>query len=382
MKKLFVLNCGSSSIKYRLFDTDAGFRPLAEGIVERIGEAVADYDAGFAMIADRLREAGVLEDFSELAAAGHRVVHGGEHLVAATRIDAAVEAEIERLIPLAPLHNPANLEGIRALRRAAPRLPQVAVFDTAFHRSMPPEAYRYAVPGRWYREYGIRRFGFHGISHHYMLEESAHILGRAPDACNLITLHLGNGASVTAIESGESIETSMGYTPMEGLVMGTRCGDIDAGILLSMAREQGMDAARIDEILNRESGLKGLCGSNDMREILQMRERGDRDAALAVSLFCRRARKYIGAYAMLLGRVDAIVFAGGIGTHAAPIRQEICEGLAPLGIRIDSAENGKPVEAARIVSDPASRSAVIAMQTDEELQIARQTQQLLWGETQ
>ncbi len=376
-KKLFVLNCGSSSIKYKLFHLHAEEETvLAEGIVERIGDVVKDYAQGFRIIAERLAEEGVLTSIRQLDAAAHRVVHGGRRYEKAVMIDEDVIDAIRECIPLAPLHNPANLEGIMTLRRLAPQLPQVAVFDTAFHQSMPPEAYRYALP-KELEEEGVRRYGFHGISHHYLTRRTAKLLGKNRDRLNMITIHLGNGASMAAIENGRSIDTTMGMTPLEGLVMGTRCGDLDPGVVLWLCESKGMDARDADALLNRRSGLRGLCGTIDMREIVSRQSAGDEDASFAFRLFCRRIRKYIGAYTALLGRVDAIVFSGGIGTNSPEVREEVCRGLAGFGIDIDSEKNRQKVDDAVLIQSDGSRVAVAAIRTDEELQIAQESLALL-----
>ncbi len=316
--KVLVLNSGSSSIKFQLFRSD-DWRVLASGAVARIGEAlgefkgqwrddldqvqgftvhlpIPDHREGLEHIAARLRESGVLGDMSELGAVGHRVVHGGEAFQRPTRVDEGVVAAIRGMIPLAPLHNPANLEGIQVALRLFPGVPQVAVFDTAFHQTMAPAAYRYAIPENLYREQRVRRYGFHGTSHAYVSRRAAALLGRDPADCNLITLHLGNGASAAAVRGGRSIDTSMGLTPLEGLVMGTRCGDLDPAIPFYLARNLGMDIAVLDDLLNRRSGLLGLCGANDMREIHRRIGQGDPAAALALDVFCHRLRKYLGAY--------------------------------------------------------------------------------------
>ncbi len=377
MKKLFVLNCGSSSIKYKLFAIDEDFYTLAQGVIEHIGTVVKDYHAGFELIEKQLQKEGVLKGFDELDAAAHRVVHGGEKLVEPVLIDDKVIEIIRQLIPLAPLHNGANLEGILALRKKVPTLTQVAVFDTAFHQSMPALSYRYALPKIFYEKYGIRRFGFHGISHQYLLTQSAKILKKLPLECNLITIHLGNGSSITAIEKGKSIDTSMGFTPLEGLVMGTRSGDIDPGILFYLDQNKSSSCMQMKEILNHESGLKGLCGFSDMRDILEQKEMGNEEALFTFELFCRRIKKYIGAYMALLGRVDAIVFSGGIGANSHEVRASVCEGLASFGIVLDDIKNSEKVISATCVESSKSRVAVIVMQTDEELSIAQQSQKLL-----
>ncbi len=372
MKAFLVLNCGSSSIKYSLFDLDCDFSVLFSGEIERIGEAVADYHEGFALVQKQLQKAGLLEDFSTLFGAGHRVVHGGERFVDPVLIDEAVIEEIRKLIPLAPLHNPANLAGIEALRTHAPNLPQVAVFDTAFHQSIPECAYRYAVPKTWYETHGIRRFGFHGISHHYLRDKAAQMLGKKADNVNLITLHLGNGASAAAIKEGKSIDTSMGFTPLEGLVMGTRSGDLDPGILPYLA-DKGVSCESIDHTLNHESGLKALCGKSDMREILTANTEGNKDAALALEIFTRRIQKYIGAYLALLPKTDAIIFSGGIGYHSPQIRESVCAGLEHLGIALDPVKNREEREKAFDVTAHESRIKILVIETDEAVMIAKES---------
>ena len=377
MKAFLVLNCGSSSIKYTLFDLDSDFAVLFDGEIERIGEAVADYHVGFALVQKQLQKAGVMEEFSELFGAGHRVVHGGERFVDPVLIDERVIEEIRELISLAPLHNPANLAGIEALRAHAPNLPQVAVFDTAFHQSMPESAYRYAVPKNWYEDYGVRRFGFHGISHHYLRDRAAQMLGKELDTVNLITLHLGNGTSATAIEQGRSIDTSMGFTPLEGLVMGTRSGDLDPGILLYLA-EKGVSCESIDHTLNHESGLKGICGKSDMRDILAAKRAGDKDAALAFDIFTRRIKKYIGAYLTLLGNADAIIFSGGIGYHSPEVRKAACDGLERLGIVLDPNKNQEGKGKAFDVTAHKSEIKILVIETDEAVMIARESSKKLF----
>jgi acetate kinase len=392
--KVLVLNSGSSSIKFQLFRSD-DWRVLASGAVARIGEAlgefkgqwrddldrvqgftvhlpIPDHREGLEHIAARLRESGVLGDMSELGAVGHRVVHGGEAFQRPTRVDEGVVAAIRGMIPLAPLHNPANLEGIQVALRLFPGVPQVAVFDTAFHQTMAPAAYRYAIPENLYREQRVRRYGFHGTSHAYVSRRAAALLGRDPADCNLITLHLGNGASAAAVRGGRSIDTSMGLTPLEGLVMGTRCGDLDPAIPFYLARNLGMDIAVLDDLLNRRSGLLGLCGANDMREIHRRIGQGDPAAALALDVFCHRLRKYLGAYWVELGRLDALVFTGGIGENDAEVRSRTCAGLEGMGIWLDAAANQVCAQVERPISEAGSPVAVLVIPTKEELEIARQ----------
>ena len=393
--KVLVLNSGSSSIKFQLFDP-ADWTVVASGAVTRIGEdgaelhyrwldpagtrqearaggAMASHHDGLARIATRLRESGALADAAELLAVGHRVVHGGEAFHRPTPIDDDVIAAIRQTIPLAPLHNPANLDGILVARALFPETPQVAVFDTAFHQTMPRTAYRYAIPEYLYREHQVRRYGFHGTSHHYVGRRAAALIGKAFEHTNLITLHLGNGASATAIRDGTSIDTSMGMTPLEGLVMGTRCGDIDPAVVFYLGKHLGLDNRTLEELLNRQSGLLGLCGVNDMREIRRRAEEGDENAALAIGITCHRLRKYIGAYSAELGRVDALVFTGGIGENDAEVRARGCAELDNLGIRLDAAANAAPGDGERRISTSDSPVAVLVIPTNEELQIARET---------
>jgi acetate kinase len=345
--KILVLNAGSSSLKYKLFEMEP-FDVLIEGMVEEI--VPGGYPDAIAQMEDALRAQG-LESLSELDAIGHRVVHGGESFIESVVIDDTVVEAIEALIPLAPLHNPANLEGIRTARAQAPGVPQVAVFDTAFHQSMPETAYRYALPDKLY-EAGIRRYGFHGTSHGYVARKAAEELGMAPHDANLITLHLGNGASACAIRGGQSVDTSMGMTPLEGLVMGTRSGDLDPAILFYLAREKGYTLEELDQLLNHESGLKGLCHEQDMRRIHARIGEGDPEAGMALEIFVYRIRKYIGAYVAVLGRVDALVFTGGIGENDAVVREKILHEL-PFDI------------------------PVLVIPTDEEREIALQTKNRL-----
>jgi acetate kinase len=392
--KVLVLNSGSSSVKYQLFGSE-DWAVLAAGAITRIGEAqselkgswvgpqgerescretaaIADHEGGLARIVARLRDSGVLADLRELGAVGHRVVHGGEDFHRPTLVDDAVVAAIRGMIPLAPLHNPANLAGIEVARRLFPGVPQVAVFDTAFHQTMPPPAYRYAIPEDLYREHRVRRYGFHGTSHHYVAKRAAVFLGRPLSECNLITLHLGNGASATAIKAGASVDTSMGLTPLEGLVMGTRCGDIDPAIHFYIANNLGLDNAALDDLLNRRSGLLGLCGVNDMREIQQRAAAGDERARLAVEVFCHRLRKYLGAYYAELGRVDAVVFTGGIGENDALTRARSCSGLEALGIYLDEQANASAERGERAISSAESPVKLLVIPTNEELEIARE----------
>jgi acetate kinase len=338
---------------------------------------VADHAVGFDLINTVLKDTGALGNMADLAGIGHRVVHGGEAFKQPTLIDDTVIATIRELIPLAPLHNPANLVGIEVARGAAPEVPQVAVFDTAFHQSIPPHAFHYALPRALYSEHRVRRYGFHGTSHAYVAEQAARFLAQPLASLNLITLHLGNGASVTAVESGRSIDTSMGLTPLEGLIMGTRCGDIDPAIIFYLGRETGRSIEAIDQLLNKESGLKGLCGFNDMREITRLARESDTDARLAIDMVCYRIRKYIGAYYAALGRLDALVFTGGVGENAVDIREGACRGLQPMGIDLDPDRNADPSRKTRAIHSDQSRVKILVIPTNEELKIADETRLLL-----
>lgn len=360
--RVLVLNTGSSSVKYQLIDTSTGER-LAGGLVEEVG----DHARALADIGEEL--AGTSVD-----AVGHRVVHGGERFSAPTPIDDEVVEAVRELIPLAPLHNPANLLGIEEARRRWPDVPHVAVFDTAFHRTVPPAAHRYAVPEAWYADLGVRRYGFHGTSHQYVSRRAAELIGRQIDELDLITAHLGNGASMAAIARGRSVETSMGLTPLEGLVMGTRSGDVDPGVIAHVSSATGRDPLEVIGDLNRASGLLGLSGSSDMREVLERAARGESGATLAFDVFCHRVRSYIGAYLAVLGRCDAIVFTGGIGEHSAEVRSATLAGLDWFGITLDEDRNQAH---AQVISSDGARVAVLVVPTDEEAEIARQTAQVV-----
>jgi acetate kinase len=314
-----------------------------------------------------------LDDTHEISAVGHRVVHGGEEFSGSVLIDDTVLRSIERFADLAPLHNPANLTGIRAAMHALPDIPHVACFDTAFHASIPRVAYLYALPYTVYEKYGVRRYGFHGSSHRYVAARTAKILGQSPNATNCITVHLGNGCSITAVRHGKSTDTSMGLTPLEGLVMGTRSGDIDPAILFYLA-DKGYDLASLNKLCNKESGLLGVSGlSNDMRTLTQAAEAGHEQAQLAIDIFCYRVRKYIGAYLAVLGRVDAISFTGGIGERAVDVRARICSDLEPLGIVLDIEKNRCAVGGEATISPPHSRVRLLVVPTDEEGVIAADT---------
>ena len=391
MSYILVLNCGSSSVKYRLYDM-AEERVLADGVVERIGEEasyvsrhtagretgwserVPDYRHAFEILTHHLLETAdaPLSHRAHLLAVGHRVVHGGEAFFESTVIDEQVMRAIRDTIPLAPLHNPANLAGIEAARHHFPHAPHVAVFDTAFHHSMPGHAYLYAVDYDLYRQRGIRRYGFHGTSHRYASTAAAGMLGRDPAGLRLITCHLGNGCSLAAVEGGRSVDTSMGMTPLEGVPMGTRSGDIDPGLFFYLQQQLGLSIEQVDDLLNRRSGLLGLSGiSNDLRPIEDAAAAGDERAELCLEVFAYRVKKYIGAYLAALGGADAVVFTGGIGEHSPDIRARICAGLSGLGLELDPQRNQACADAACVISAPGCSIAVLVVPSNEELLIAR-----------
>ncbi|MEE1768553.1 acetate kinase [Streptomyces sp. JV185] len=392
--RVLVLNAGSSSLKYQLLDMSDRTR-LAVGLVERIGEEnsrlvhtplagggaerrerigpIADHDAALKAAAAELAADGLGLDSPRLAAIGHRVVHGGLRFTEPVVIDDEVLKEIERLVPVAPLHNPANITGIRTARALRPDLPQVAVFDTAFHTTMPEYAARYAIDTETADAHRIRRYGFHGTSHAYVSRKAAELLGRTPEEVNVIVLHLGNGASASAVAGGRCVETSMGLTPLEGLVMGTRSGDIDPAVTFHLMRVAGMSADEVDALLNKKSGLVGLCGDNDMREIRRRIDEGDERAALAFDIYVHRLKKYLGAYSAVLGRVDAVVFTAGVGENSAPVREAAVAGLEELGLAVDADLNGVRSDEPRLISPDYARVAVAVVPTDEELEIAVQT---------
>ncbi len=392
--KIAVINSGSSSIKYEVFDA-RDFSMVATGLIEQIGGVagrlkqrrlkadgsfdeqvhssfLANHREAFEFMAKVNRDDRIITDDAELLGIGHRVVHGGEMFREPVLIDAGVIAAIHKLIPLAPLHNPSNILGIEASRKRFPGVPQVAVFDTAFHQTLPPFAYRYAVPQELYEKHQVRRYGFHGSSHAYVTKEAARHLGKPVSDVNLITLHLGNGASAAAIQGGRSIDTSLGMTPLEGLVMGTRCGDIDPSLPFYLMRHVEMTALDAENLLNQKSGLRGICGVSDMREILGMAASGNEPARLAIDMFCYRIRKYIGAYHAVLGRVDAVVFTGGIGENAAPIRQQACEGLQHIGISIDAGKNSAARGSIAEIQQEGKPVKVLVVKTNEEREIALQ----------
>jgi len=392
VKSVLVLNAGSSTIKYVL---DGGDRVLASGLVERIGEdgarlvhrpadgpervverTVADHADGF-----RLLFAELGHPADALLAVGHRIVHGGDRFFGPTLVDDDVLAELKSLTPLAPLHNPAGTRGIEVAGEHYPDVPQVAVFDTAFHHTMPARAHRYALPRDLADRYRIRRYGFHGISHAYVARRAAEHLRRPAEELNLVTLHLGNGASAAAVAGGRSIDTSMGLTPLPGLVMGPRGGDVDPGVVFHLHREAAMTVADIEDLLTRHSGMVGLAGAGDLREVHRRAAGGDDAAAEAIDLYCYRIRCYVGAYAAALGRVDGLVFTAGVGEHDPEVRARVCAGLEGFGVRVDPDRNTVSRTDIRMISADDSAVAVLVVPTDEEGEIARHARDLLGTDT-
>lgn len=391
--KVLVINCGSSSVKYQLYDAQEECA-LAKGIVARIGEAsslikhqtrsleyydevpIPSHREGIEWVVRLLLhpDYGVIREVSEISAVGHRTVHGGDLFFESALITDEVISKLEECIPLAPLHNPPNLLGIREAQRILPNIPHVAVFDTAFHQTMPPKAYLYAIPYRLYETYRIRRYGFHGTSCRYVSLKSAQFLKLPLVNLRMIVCHLGNGVSVVAIRGGESVDASMGFTPLEGLMMGTRSGDIDAGVIFFLHRQLGLSIDRIDDLLNRESGLLGISGvSNDLREITELAKRNHQRCRLAMEMFAYRVKKYIGAYSAVLGGVDALVFTAGIGENSPMMRAMICEGLDYLGVRLDPQRNEEVVGKEGLISSVKSEVSVLVIPTNEEHMIALDT---------
>ncbi len=390
--RVLVINSGSSSIKYQLLEPSSG-EVAASGMVSRIGERVepgtptvqhdsdgrtlehdgpiADHAAGLRVVFDLFARGGHDLTGEGLRAVGHRVVHGGEVFYRPTLVTDAVVSSIDELSTLAPLHNPANVIGIESARRLLPGVPQVAVFDTAFFHGLPDAAKTYAIDAKVAAAHGIRRYGFHGTSHEYVSGRVAELLGRDASAVNQIVLHLGNGASASAIRRGRAVDTSMGLTPLEGLVMGTRSGDIDPGIIAHLMRTAGFDIDAVDELLNRNSGIKGLSGVNDFRELQRLIDSGDRAASLAYEVYIHRLRRYIGAYLVELGEVDAITFTAGVGENSPQVRADALAGLTRFGIAVDPARNTAKDRAARYISPPGAEIPVLVVPTNEELAIAR-----------
>jgi acetate kinase len=397
--KVLVVNSGSSSVKYHLYQMPQT-EVLAKGMVDRIGQEDAELthicngrahtievkaeDVAAAMelilqthVSD---EVGVLQEISEIAAVGHRVVHGGEEFTGSVIIDENVIASIEKYADLAPLHNPPNLAGIRAAQHHLPDATQVACFDTAFHATIPKVAYMYALPYELYEKYGIRRYGFHGISHRYVARRAAALMGRGKYEINAITCHLGNGCSITAVKNGHSVDTSMGLTPLEGVPMGTRSGDLDPAIIFFL-EEKGYDVATLNALCNKRSGLLGLSGvSNDMRDLEEAADRGNERAKLAIDVFCYRIKKYIGAYAAVLDTVDAVVFTGGIGENAVLMREKICDAVRQIGLKLDPKANKTAVAKEAEISTKDSEVKVFVIPTNEQVAIANDTYELTKGQ--
>lgn len=395
--KIIVLNCGSSSIKYQLFDMTHQ-TAIAKGLVDKIGlhgsyirhernddtvsleGEIVDHQAGIEYMLGILtsKKRGSLKNFDEIDAVGHRVVHGGEKFNDSVLITDEVIQQITEVIDLAPLHNPPNLRGILAMKDLLPNIPQVSAFDTAFHQTMPDYAYMYAIPHSLYIKYGIRRYGFHGTSHRYVSKRAAEILGKDMGELKLITCHLGNGASMTAVDQGRSVDTSMGLTPVEGLIMGTRTGDLDLGVLTHIMNKEGINIQVANTLINKHSGMLGITGiSSDMREIEKAANNGSDRAKLGLNMYHYRIRKYIGAYAAAMGGLDAVIFTGGIGENAPDTRREICKNLGFLGIQFDDEKNAGLRGKEMIISHESSKVKIMVVPTNEELVIAQDTEKIV-----
>jgi acetate kinase len=398
--KVLVINAGSSSVKYHLYQMPQA-QIIATGLVEKIGEddselshfyqgktytnpaKIGNVGKAMELILQTLvdKEVGVLQQVSEISAVGHRVVHGGEEFTGSVVIDENVIASIEKFADLAPLHNPPNLAGIRAAQSHLPNIKQVACFDTAFHATIPKVAYMYALPYELYEKYGIRRYGFHGISHRYVARRAAKLMGRGKYEINAITCHLGNGCSITAVKNGHSIDTSMGLTPLEGVPMGTRSGDLDPAILFYL-EEKGYDVETLKSLCNKQSGLLGLSGvSNDMRDIEELAGKNHERAKLAIDVFCYRIKKYIGAYAAILDTVDAVVFTGGIGENSVFMREKICNAVTQIGVKLDLAANKDAIAKEAEINTKDSQVKVFVIPTNEQAAIANDTYELAKGRT-
>lgn len=393
---ILVINAGSSSLKYQLLDMETE-SVMASGLVERIGdakgvlthkkingdhekktvieEAIPDHKVGMHMVVGLITdpEKGVIRDKSEIAGIGHRVVQGGEQFKSSIRIDDSVKQAIRDNNPLAPLHNPANLMGIDVAEELFPGIPNVAVFDTEFHQTMPPKAFMYGLPYEYYKELRIRRYGFHGTSHKYVAKKAAALLGKKPEEINVITVHLGNGCSMAAVKNGKCVDTSMGMTPLAGVMMGTRCGDFDPAIISYLVKHKGVKVEDLDDVFNKKSGLKGICGMNDMRDIHAKVAEGDEKAKLAVDMFAYRVKKYIGAYTAVLGTIDIVAFTAGIGENDDIAREEICKDMTGLGIEFDREKNKGRFSEPQPIHKDGSRVQIWVIPTNEELQIAEDT---------
>lgn len=398
--KTLVINTGSSSIKYQLIKMPSGL-VICSGLIERIGEvksrlthkiivdgderkivldqAIPDHNSGMSLLADLLtdKKDGVIENVEDLQLVGHRIVHGGDKFQSTTRITKEVKEAILDLANLAPLHNPANLIGINTAEKVFPNATQVGVFDTAFHQSIPEYAFRYSLPEKYYTQDGIRAYGFHGTSHHYVSQRAAEFLAKKEEETSVITLHLGNGASISAVKNGKSIDTSLGMSTIGGLVMGTRIGDIDPGVLIYMQEILNVSWEELKNILNKESGLLGLCGENDLRSVSERYEAGDPKAIIALKIYAYRIKKYIGSYLAAIGKTDAIVFTAGVGENSSLIRDLVCRDMEHMGIAIDNELNLSRKQSERDISDDQARIKTLVIPTNEELQIAREAYSLV-----
>lgn len=396
---ILVLNCGSSSVKYKLIEIKAN-KVLAEGGIEKIGLPDAfikfkfsnekiqqdldinDHVGAIKSILDNLtsKEYGCIKDFKEIDAVGHRVVHGGEKFNKSVLINDEVIAKIKECYGIAPLHNPVNMAGIDAINEVLPEVPQVGVFDTAFHQTMPAKSYMYALPYKYYEEDGVRRYGFHGTSHRYVSQRVCEFLGVEPKGKKIITCHVGNGGSITAVKDGKSVDTSMGLTPTEGLMMGTRCGDVDPGALIFLMDKHNLSSKDMLNMVNKESGLAGVSGvSSDMREITAAAKQGNEKAILSLEMYEQRITKYVGAFAAEMGGVDIIVFTGGVGEHQSSTRANVCNPLRFMGVEIDDAANNANNGDEGIISTPNSAVKVVVIPTDEEYMIAKDTEAIIEG---
>ncbi|MGI6552225.1 MAG: acetate/propionate family kinase [Bacillota bacterium] len=397
--KILVLNCGSSSVKYKLFDMEQE-TVLAKGIVERIGlpgavlkhqpsgkdqisreGSISDHSQAIAMVLDALMddEYGVIKDVKEIDAIGHRAIHGGSKFATSVLINEDIKETIRMYFSLAPLHNPPALKGMEACEEVLPGIPQVAVFDTAFHQTMPPHAYLYSLPYELYEKYGIRKYGFHGISHKYLSLRAAELLGLPLEDLKMVTCHLGNGASITAIDGGKSVDTSMGLTPLEGLTMGTRCGDLDPAIVSFLVEKEHLSTEEVDTLLNKKSGVLGISGlSSDFRDLEKAAKEGNERAQLALDIFTYDVKKYIGAYAASLGGIDVLVFSAGLGENSPTMREAVCRGMEFLGLKLDKEKNQVRGKEA-VISTSDSPAKILVIPTNEELMIARDTQKIVQG---
>ncbi len=395
--KILVLNCGSSSIKYALYNMDDN-SVMTSGGAERVGldgafvkvklangekkqimHDIPEHTEGVKFIFSLLTdpEIGVIKSLDEIDAVGHRMVHGGEKFAESVVITPEVVEAFEAVSDLAPLHNPANMKGVNAVSELMPGLPQVGVFDTAFHQTMPPKAYMYAVPYELYEKYGVRRYGFHGTSHRYVSKRACEFLGIPQEGCKMVTAHIGNGGSLAAVVDGKCVDTSMGLTPLEGVMMGTRSGDIDGGAVTFIQKKLGLDADGISNLLNKKSGVQGLCGFSDMRDVANAADNGDQKALVAEQSYFYRIKKYIGAYAAAMGGIDVLVFTAGVGENQSSMREAACEGMEFMGIKLDKDVNNQIHGKEAVISTPDSKVKVVVIPTDEELMIATDTMALV-----